>query len=61
LDIKWLIRFLAAVALSTVCMAGALGSRYPLSVVLIYMGKGIWILFFIWFFGTGIAGRERRG
>jgi protein-S-isoprenylcysteine O-methyltransferase Ste14 len=47
---KWFLRFLFSMFLSFLCMMGALGSKYPLSVFLVYLGKGIWILFFIAYF-----------
>jgi hypothetical protein len=56
---KWFLRFLFTMLLSTVCMMGALGSRYPLSVFLIYLGKGIWMIFFIAYFWN--SGKRQGG
>jgi len=48
-------------------MIGALGSRYPVSVLLVLMAKGCWVLFVVAFFwnrdkrslcGGGIGGGE---
>lgn len=58
---KWFLRFLFTMFLCFLCMMGALGSKYPLSVVLIYLGKGIWIVFFIaYFWNRGKRIRQKK-
>jgi hypothetical protein len=42
---KWFGKFILAVFVSFCCMVGALGEKYSVSILLVLLAKGCWVLF----------------
>jgi Flp pilus assembly protein TadB len=57
---NWFGKFTLTVFISFCCMVGALGARYPLSVLLVLLAKGCWVLFVVAFFWDRDKRRRRR-
>jgi hypothetical protein len=51
---NWFGKFILTVFVSFCCMIGALGAKFPVSILLVLLVKGCWLLFF----GTGIRGGD---
>jgi hypothetical protein len=53
---NWFGKFILTVFVSFCCMIGTLGARYPVSVLLVLLAKGCWVLFVV----AVIWNRDRR-